>query len=290
MRVGPLQEAMERRIESEIEMVWASATRARNPTWSRDETILLLDLYLRVGRADPGHAEVLQLSNRLRQMALLDHPRVAETYRNAQGVAMKLKAMAQQDPSFRATKVKGLRAVGRDKPVWDAFAQEPDLLKKEVARIVARVIHAEVPSTTDRLVQQLGRTIGPPPSFGAFSTERQDSGCVIYLLRFDAPIAALFSASRVPYGWIVAKIGRTNDLARRVSELSAGLPPHAQIAWTVLDTVTYPTAGQAHDAEQALLSIAERKGWTLGGEFVVAPEPDLLAELKALASLEGTLA
>lgn len=261
-------------------------TAPRNPIWSHDETVLLLDLYLRVGRAGPEHAAVQGVSDTLRRLAELSGRPVGVTYRNAEGVAMKLKAMAQQDPDFRATGRKGLRAVRIDATIWQQFAEDPEALAAEVQRIASALAPVRADhQPLESLPLPTTRSRGPAPSFGRFVAERFDSECVVYILRFEGPIPALFPPGRAPDGWIVAKLGRTNDVARRIVELSAGFPPGANLGWRVLETITLPTAVAAQGAEQSLLTTAENKGWTLGGEFVVAPEAALLAELRALAGL-----
>jgi hypothetical protein len=197
---------------------------------------------------------------------------------------MKLKAMAQQDPDFRATGRKGLRAVGTDATVWREFARDSAALTAEVSRILFE--HVPVldrqpePGTADRT----SRSRGPAPSFGTFVAERFDSECVVYILRFEGPIPALFPPERVPQGWIVAKLGRTNNVRRRIVELSAGFPPGAKLGWKVLETITLTTASAAEMVEQSLLTLAEDRGWTLGGEFVVAPEAALLAHMREAAA------
>lgn len=220
------------------------------------------------------------VSNTLRCLAQQSGPPVSATYRNSEGVAMKLKAMAQQDPDFRATGCKGLRAVRIDETIWRQFAGDPEALAAEVRRITS----ALAPVATDcrppeSAALRTARSRGPAPSFGMFVAERFDTECVVYILRFEGPILALFPPGRAPEGWIVAKLGRTNDVGRRIAELSAGFPPGANLGWRVLETITLPTAGSAQMAEQSLLTVAEGKGWTLGGEFVVAPEAALLSEL-----------
>lgn len=271
-------------IESDVGGESPHGATIRNPIWSRDETILLLDLYLRVGRAGPEHVAVQSVSDTLRRLAAQSGRLVGVTYRNAEGVAMKLKAMAQQDPDFRATGRKGLRAVRIDATVWRQLAGGPTGLAAEVRRVVSGLAPASTdpPSSQSRALRA-ARSRGPTPSFGAFVAERFDSECVVYVLRFEGPIAALFPPGRVPQDWIVAKLGRTNDVGRRIVELGAGFPPGAELGWSVLETITLATAGAAQRVEQALLTLAEDRGWTLGGEFVVAPEAALLAELRAIA-------
>ena len=76
----------------------------RNPPWSRDELILALDLYLRFRNAPPGKdsLEVAGLSAFLgrmgRGLGLTD----AETFRNANGVYMKMMNFRRFDPEYTA--------------------------------------------------------------------------------------------------------------------------------------------------------------------------------------------
>jgi 5-methylcytosine-specific restriction protein A len=71
----------------------------RNPNWSREELILALELYFRHSGRDPGdtHPEVLDLSALLQRMATQAG---LETFRNGNGVAMKLMNFRSLDPAF----------------------------------------------------------------------------------------------------------------------------------------------------------------------------------------------
>lgn len=96
----------------------------RNPPWSRDELILALDLYYRHGGRDPGdtHPDVIALSALLREMA--GHAGLV-TFRNPNGVAMKLMNFRSLDPSFTAGGGKGLASASKlDREVWDEFASD----------------------------------------------------------------------------------------------------------------------------------------------------------------------
>jgi 5-methylcytosine-specific restriction enzyme A len=62
-----------------------------NPDWTRDETILALDLLYRFGKPlDRRHDAVAELSNLLRHSQLHPPEKRTETFRNADGVALKL--------------------------------------------------------------------------------------------------------------------------------------------------------------------------------------------------------
>ncbi|KIQ02981.1 hypothetical protein RU07_10435 [Agrobacterium tumefaciens] len=62
-----------------------------NPDWTRDETILALDLLYKHGKPiDRKHSDVIGLSNFLRRIAIHSHNVRTEKFRNPDGVALKL--------------------------------------------------------------------------------------------------------------------------------------------------------------------------------------------------------
>src|SRR5262245_44851577 len=101
----------------------AISTGARNPAWERDELILALDLYERLGRRvpDDSDAEVTALSELLNQLPIHpDRPDQAR-FRNPNGVALKL-------ANFRALEQPGhgmARGGRRDREVWEEFHANP---------------------------------------------------------------------------------------------------------------------------------------------------------------------
>lgn len=112
----------------------------RNPSWSRNELILALELYYRHGGIDPGpdHPDVVALSETLRAMAM---EQGLPTFRNPQGVAMKLMNFRSLDPAFVNKGGAGLKKIGKmDRIVWEEFAGRPlDLaLAVELVRVELR--------------------------------------------------------------------------------------------------------------------------------------------------------
>lgn len=269
---------------SEISTDADGARAVRNPPWNYDETVLLLDLYLRIGCADKGHPEVAETSRLLRHLAAeRGHPG-AQTFRNPEGVSMRLKAMAQQDPEWRKLGLKGLRPVRIDEIVWTDLAGDPDTLAMRKAAIARAVAPAPQPSIT-RVPIASGEggatpspksSHGPAPSFGWIGGERQDGDALLYLLQLEGPAAALFEEGRLRPPMIVAKIGRTNDVQRRMSQLSAGFPPASALRWSVVKTVLFASAMDAHKVERLVLDEIDGRGWSLGGEFLMAPKEELL--------------
>lgn len=62
-----------------------------NPNWTREETILALDVYFKHdGPIYRQHADVMELSTLLRSAGLAKYAAISDSFRNADGVALKL--------------------------------------------------------------------------------------------------------------------------------------------------------------------------------------------------------
>ncbi len=110
----------------------------RNPIWSQDELILALDLYLRHPDALPSKesAEVLELSEFLGRLSRAQGNTNTATYRNANGVYMKMNNFRRFDPAYLAEgKVGLMRGNKEEETVWAEFSGAPSALAAEVLRI-----------------------------------------------------------------------------------------------------------------------------------------------------------
>jgi 5-methylcytosine-specific restriction enzyme A len=108
----------------------------RNPSWTRDELILALDLYIRSGHRvlAEDHADVLALSELLNQLPI--HREREDKFRNPNGVAMKLANFRALDPAAEGKH--GLRRGNSLEPeIWNEFADNQKLLR-EMAEAIAR--------------------------------------------------------------------------------------------------------------------------------------------------------
>lgn len=117
-------------------------TGRRNPAWSRDELILALELYLRFRGALPRKEsqEVAELSAFLGRMGRGLGVTDAETFRNVNGVYMKMMNFRRFDPNYTAEGKVGLtRGNKEEETVWNEFANEPVALAAAVAGIRAGV-------------------------------------------------------------------------------------------------------------------------------------------------------
>lgn len=114
----------------------------RNPVWSRDELILALDIYLRHRGTPPAKdsSEVVELSEFLNQMGRALGIAESETYRNPNGVYMKMMNFMHRDPDYIKDGRVGLTRGNKDEEVvWEEFASNPARIAAVVAAIRATV-------------------------------------------------------------------------------------------------------------------------------------------------------
>jgi 5-methylcytosine-specific restriction protein A len=109
-----------------------------NPPWTTDELILALDLYLRHRSSLPDkiHPEVQALSQLLGQIGSTLGLNRGGSFRNENGVYMKLGNFRRWDPKYVENGRKGLAKGNKnEKVVWDEFAEMPSKLAIAVAAI-----------------------------------------------------------------------------------------------------------------------------------------------------------
>lgn len=103
-----------------------------NPRWTREETILALELYFRCeGRVPSKNDErVIELSETLRKHPFHKESSENPTFRNTDGVVFKLMNLRA------ASTGKGLTHVSNmDKEIWAEFGNEPDYVKQLAQKI-----------------------------------------------------------------------------------------------------------------------------------------------------------
>jgi hypothetical protein len=112
---------------------------APTPVWTEDEWALLLDLYLREGRA-PAEESIADAHNLLRALGLMSEDlrrrRSAEnpSYRSVRAVwAQFYLVRALDDPTKR------VRAPQRLQALWDAYERNPELVAARVEHVRERV-------------------------------------------------------------------------------------------------------------------------------------------------------
>ena len=108
----------------------------RNPSWTKDELILALDLYFREpsARGSKSHPEVIKLSNLLNNLPVHQEWTPGETFRNPNGVGMKLSNFLKYDPEYSGIGLQ--RGSKLEQEVWDQYADNQKQLRK-VAKAIA---------------------------------------------------------------------------------------------------------------------------------------------------------
>ncbi len=152
-----------------------------NPDWTRDELILALDLYFREPKAqgNGSHSGCVELSKILNSLPIHDPVSRDSTFRNPNGVGMKLINFRKYDPTFKG---KGLPAGSRlEEEVWNSFASDLPKLT-EVSNTIKNKIY--MPFTNQDFLElfTIGETIRTEAQ-KAKSTIDEITKYDIYLIR-----------------------------------------------------------------------------------------------------------
>jgi 5-methylcytosine-specific restriction enzyme A len=116
-------------------MAVRSSRGKRNPTWSRDELILALDLYFKVNplHANKEHPEIISLSELLNALPIHQDRVKSGKFRNPTGVYMELCNFLRFDPSYPG---KGLnRGAKLQEEIWKEFATDLPRLRRTAEAI-----------------------------------------------------------------------------------------------------------------------------------------------------------
>ena len=119
----------------------------KNPNWNYPELVLALELYMLHRPNPPGKnsRDVKILSNLLRLNCLADKMHLTKTFRNINGVAMKLQNFRRFDEMFKG---KGLRAGGGlERDIWDRFQNLKKLQK--ASDLIRKNIETKIESLND---------------------------------------------------------------------------------------------------------------------------------------------
>jgi 5-methylcytosine-specific restriction protein A len=120
-----------------------------NPGWTRDELILALSFYLQHRPNPPGKGskEIRELSDALRRLGekLFSLEDRSATFRNENGVYMKLMNFRRLDPEYVAGGKKGLsRGAKAEEQVWVEFSADPANCRRVAEAIMSGLDKFEV--------------------------------------------------------------------------------------------------------------------------------------------------
>ena len=119
----------------------------KNPNWTWEELVLLLDLFFQLGRraAGPENAQVTELSDFLNRLSI--HPGETRNpeFRNPTGISMKLGNLLRLDPSYGKG---GLTRGGQlEEAVWEEYANNPERLRRDAAKIRSKALGTQMGTT-----------------------------------------------------------------------------------------------------------------------------------------------
>ncbi|WP_443969592.1 HNH endonuclease [Sphingobium sp. CR28] len=145
-------------------------TPLRNPHWTRDEIVLALDLYFTNPANPPGKESraVAALSDLLNKLHRLNGSAAGETFRNPNGVYLKMMNIRALDPDFTSQGKVGMKAGGTlERILWAEYeGRRPEL------RVDAKTIRDAVTAA-----KEAGLTILPAVE----AYEGEEGGIVIRL-------------------------------------------------------------------------------------------------------------
>jgi len=107
----------------------------KNPKWHRDEIILALDLYFdkSLGTIDASNPKIIALSELLNKLPIFKQRPNEQTFRNANGVSLKLSNFKAIDPEYKG---RGMNAYSKlDKEVFEEFISNKIELKRIAEKI-----------------------------------------------------------------------------------------------------------------------------------------------------------
>lgn len=107
----------------------------KNPKWHRDEIILALDLYFDkdLGSIDSKNPKIVELSELLNKLFIFQNKPNKQTFRNPNGVSLKLSNFKAIDPNYKG---KGMKAYSKlDKEIFYEYHEKKKLLNKIASEI-----------------------------------------------------------------------------------------------------------------------------------------------------------
>lgn len=104
-----------------------------NPNWTRDETILALNLLFQLGDTNPSPFDnrVIKLSETLNQLPIHPQELRKEHFRNPAGVAFKIQNLKSVATGKGLTNVSNM-----DKIIWEEFGNKPEEVQELAAEII----------------------------------------------------------------------------------------------------------------------------------------------------------
>lgn len=234
-----------------------------------------MDLYMRrrpqsVSQRD---VELIALSDLLSRRALGVTVRPTG-WRSPDGLRARMSVFRVLDPDVTTPDTKRAEMASR---VWRRFEGRAAELAE-----AATTIRSEISATLASSWESSGGawvnvpSRGPLPWAGTTSVVRDDGECWVYVLVLEFDARWSDRVTSAPY----IKVGRSNNVVRRVQELNEGFPSDLGLTWRIFDAACLPSSEAADACEQRLLHELYLQGVTTGGEFARAEPTEIAARLR----------
>lgn len=171
--------------------------------------------------------------------------------------------------AFRTYRAEAGQALG----VWGAALDEDEIAKALKLKVTEVNVFGEPPVTSTGLTKQaFAEEFSPskafPGSFGTHTVTKNDGVTHLYLARFDGDGHALIGREAAFGSKALAfKIGVSSNVAERLNQLNAGIPPAAKGRWALHMHAQYPDRGSAEAVEQTFKDKSTGRLESLGKEF-----------------------
>ena len=114
----------------------------RNRPWSREELVLALDLYFKIGPKSSTHPDVIDLSGSLNRLSDASLERDPNRFRNPNGVALKLSNFARLDGNYSGV---GMTHGNKlEQVIWSEFSNNRAVLLSEATAIKSSISYDPV--------------------------------------------------------------------------------------------------------------------------------------------------
>ncbi|WP_284124169.1 GIY-YIG nuclease family protein [Parerythrobacter aestuarii] len=115
---------------------------------------------------------------------------------------------------------------------------------------------------------------GPSPSFGTRESSYVDGAAYTYVFELQGALDQFLGRTKYELGnRRLIKVGRTNNVERRLKELNSGFPPSSVVRWKLrVQSQPYDDGDSAHEAERRLHELFGVVGQVQGGEFFLCEE------------------
>jgi hypothetical protein len=190
------------------------------------------------------------------------------------GIPVRRAWRAEEKLLIRQIATRSYRAeAGQAIGVWGAAMDEGEIAQALKIKVSEVNVFGELPVTTEAVTKLPFAEVfkpsrGFPGSAGPRTLINTDGETYLYLAKFEGDGHALVGKAK---GFadrnLAMKIGVTNNLAGRVLQLNAGIPPAAKGKWRIELQASYVDRKSAEDAEQVFKDRSGSKLESLGREF-----------------------